>query len=168
MLTRQLRELEAAGLIHREVYAEVPPRVEYSLTALGRSLEPVIRSLWTWGNTYLEVRRTAPRSLNGFGATHKLGDAARALPTSSCRQTAPQVCVSMNMLFPLSRKAARATGDLILHTAQHLRVVTISNVGGTPPPRALPKFKNKIWNFNMLQGRWRSLGKNDKPMNSMP
>ena len=57
MLTRQLRELEAAGLIHREVYAEVPPRVEYSLTKLGRSLEPVIRSLWSWGNTYLEERR---------------------------------------------------------------------------------------------------------------
>src|SRR6201991_3719218 len=58
MLTRQLRELEAAGLIHREVYLEVPPRVEYSLTKLGRSLEPVIRSLWSWGNTYLEGRRS--------------------------------------------------------------------------------------------------------------
>jgi DNA-binding HxlR family transcriptional regulator len=69
MLTRQLRELEAAGLIHREIYAEVPPRVEYSLTALGRSLEPVIRSLWTWGNTYLEVRQTAPRPLNGVSAS---------------------------------------------------------------------------------------------------
>jgi DNA-binding HxlR family transcriptional regulator len=69
MLTRQLRELEAAGLIHREVYAEVPPRVEYSLTALGRSLEPVIRSLWTWGNTYLEVRKTAPRAVSGVSAS---------------------------------------------------------------------------------------------------
>ena len=59
MLTRQLRELEAAGLIHREVYAEVPLRVEYSLTKLGRTLEPVIRSLWSWGNSYLEVRRTS-------------------------------------------------------------------------------------------------------------
>ncbi len=60
MLTRQLRELETAGLIHREVYAQVPPRVEYSLTKLGRSLEPVIRSLWSWGNTYLEERRSPP------------------------------------------------------------------------------------------------------------
>jgi DNA-binding HxlR family transcriptional regulator len=60
MLTRQLRELEAAGLIHREVYPEVPPRVEYSLTKLGRSLEPILRSLWSWGNTYLDDRRTAP------------------------------------------------------------------------------------------------------------
>ena len=60
MLTRQLRELEAAGLIHREVYAEVPPRVEYSLTTRGRSLEPVVRSLWIWGNSYLAERKTAP------------------------------------------------------------------------------------------------------------
>src|ERR1700761_1738795 len=65
MLTRQLRELEAAGLIHREVYAEVPPRVEYSLTPLGRSLEPVIRSLWTWGNGYLAGRETHSASLEG-------------------------------------------------------------------------------------------------------
>src|SRR3954468_9018331 len=59
MLPRQPRELEAAGLIHREVYAEVPLRVEYSLTKLGRALEPVVRALWTWGNSYLAVRRTA-------------------------------------------------------------------------------------------------------------
>jgi hypothetical protein len=52
----------------------------------------------------------------------------------------------------VARKAIRATGDLILHTAQHLPVVTISNVDGTPPPRGLPKLKNKIWNFNLLRG----------------
>ncbi len=49
MLTNQLRELEADGLVHREVYAQVPPKVEYSLTARGRSLEPVIRALKDWG-----------------------------------------------------------------------------------------------------------------------
>jgi len=65
MLTRQLRELEAAGLIHREIYPEVPPRVEYSLTPLGRSLEPVIRALWGWGHAYLGVRKSAPRPFNG-------------------------------------------------------------------------------------------------------
>ncbi|WP_338827343.1 helix-turn-helix domain-containing protein [Bradyrhizobium sp. 27S5] len=69
MLTRQLRELETADLIHREIYPEVPPRVEYSLTARGRSLEPVIRSLWSWGNAYLEERRAAPRALNGASAS---------------------------------------------------------------------------------------------------
>src|SRR4029077_283095 len=68
MLTRQLRELEAAGLIHREAYAPVPPRVEYSLTPLGRSLEPVIRSLWSWGHAYLEVRSMAPRARGGVPA----------------------------------------------------------------------------------------------------
>ena len=65
MLTRQLRELEADGLIHREIYAQVPMRVEYSLTMLGRSLEPVVRMLWTWGNDYLAERRARPHALNG-------------------------------------------------------------------------------------------------------
>ena len=69
MLTKQLRALEEDKLVIRKVYAEVPPRVECSLTPLGRSLEPVIRSLWTWGNGYLEVRRTAPRALNGVSAS---------------------------------------------------------------------------------------------------
>src|ERR1700741_1707807 len=74
MLTRQLRELEAAGLIHRRIYAEVPARVEYSLTALGRSLEPVIRSLWSWGNTYLEVRKTTPRAVSGVSSSAQRGN----------------------------------------------------------------------------------------------
>lgn len=53
MLTHQLRELEADGLIHRQVYAEVPPRVEYSLTPRGRSLQPVIAALKAWGDTHV-------------------------------------------------------------------------------------------------------------------
>ena len=52
VLTAQLRAMEKSGLVHREVYAEVPPRVEYSLTELGRSLKPILDSLWAWGEEY--------------------------------------------------------------------------------------------------------------------
>lgn len=50
MLTNQLRELEADGLIERKVYAEVPPKVEYSLSPLGQSLQPIILALKQWGD----------------------------------------------------------------------------------------------------------------------
>ena len=52
VLTAQLRDMEASGLISRKVYAEVPPKVEYSLTGLGESLRPVIDVLRTWGEGY--------------------------------------------------------------------------------------------------------------------
>jgi len=47
-LTKQLRELEDRGVVHREVYREVPPKVEYSLTPLGESLSPVLMAMHTW------------------------------------------------------------------------------------------------------------------------
>ncbi|MFE7133134.1 winged helix-turn-helix transcriptional regulator [Streptomyces sp. NPDC057638] len=59
MLTRQLRELENDGLVARTVYPEVPPRVEYTLTDVGRSLDAITAQLDTWGRWYQEkVRRS--------------------------------------------------------------------------------------------------------------
>lgn len=52
VLTAQLRDMEACGLVDRRVYAEVPPRVEYSLTELGRSLRPILDAMWAWGEAY--------------------------------------------------------------------------------------------------------------------
>ena len=52
VLTAQLRDMEQNGLVHREVYAEVPPRVEYSLTELGRSLEPILDAMRNCGEGY--------------------------------------------------------------------------------------------------------------------
>ena len=52
VLTAQLRAMEENGFVPRQVYAEVPPRVEYSLTDLGRSLKPILDSMWAWGEGY--------------------------------------------------------------------------------------------------------------------
>ena len=52
VLTAQLRDMEARGLVTREVFAEVPPRVEYTLTDIGRSLKPVLDAMWVWGEDY--------------------------------------------------------------------------------------------------------------------
>ena len=52
VLTAQLREMEASGLLTRTVYAEVPPRVEYTLTELGYSLKPILDAMLVWGQEY--------------------------------------------------------------------------------------------------------------------
>ena len=52
VLTAQLRDMEAKGLLTRTVYAEVPPRVEYTLTETGRSLKPILDSMVVWGADY--------------------------------------------------------------------------------------------------------------------
>ncbi len=57
MLIQQLRELEADRILSRKVYAEVPPRVEYSFTAYGETLKPVLRALVSWGTTHFKERR---------------------------------------------------------------------------------------------------------------
>lgn len=53
MLTQQLRELEADGLVMREVFPVIPPKVEYSLTEFGRSIAPVLEAMYSWGTGYL-------------------------------------------------------------------------------------------------------------------
>jgi len=54
MLTRQLRELETDRIIHREIYRQIPPKVEYSLTGFGKTLSPILASLEQWGMDYVE------------------------------------------------------------------------------------------------------------------
>ena len=56
VLTAQLRQMEESGLLTRTVYPEVPPRVEYTLTELGRSLKPVLDAMWDWGEAYKQRR----------------------------------------------------------------------------------------------------------------
>ena len=60
VLTAQLRDMEEKGLLSRKVYAEVPPRVEYTLTELGYSLKPILDAMWTWGEAYKSSRGAAP------------------------------------------------------------------------------------------------------------
>ncbi|OMF69652.1 winged helix-turn-helix transcriptional regulator [Paenibacillus glucanolyticus] len=63
MLTNQLRELEAADIVLREVYPEVPPRVEYSITEYGRTLEPILVMMHEWGVNHVEHLRSKERLL---------------------------------------------------------------------------------------------------------
>ena len=57
VLTAQLRDMEAKGLLTRTVYAEVPPRVEYTLTDIGYSLKPILASMVVWGTNYQQKAR---------------------------------------------------------------------------------------------------------------
>ncbi|MDE1996795.1 MAG: helix-turn-helix transcriptional regulator [Rhizobiaceae bacterium] len=66
MLTKQLRELEESGLVSRTVFPVVPPRVDYALTPLGASLEPIIKAMAQWGeeNVFCHTGKQEVRSLN--------------------------------------------------------------------------------------------------------
>lgn len=68
MLTLQLRELERAGVIHREVYTQVPPKVEYSLTELGRSLIPLLWQMFAWGERYIHMKQAQDDQATNLGA----------------------------------------------------------------------------------------------------
>lgn len=67
MLTQQLRQMEADNLVQRKVYAEVPPRVEYSLTKVGRSLSPILEAMHRWGTEYLILneKKRSGKTLGG-------------------------------------------------------------------------------------------------------
>lgn len=58
VLTNNLRQMESSGLVLRKVYAEVPPKVEYSLSDTGLSLKPILDSMVQWGNEYRKSRNT--------------------------------------------------------------------------------------------------------------
>jgi DNA-binding HxlR family transcriptional regulator len=83
MLTQHLRELEHDGIVHRKVYAEVPPRVEYSLTRHGESLKPILKLMSAWGNRH--------RARYGMPAvhTHKPGASANPIETVVVVQETP-------------------------------------------------------------------------------
>ncbi|WP_424920485.1 winged helix-turn-helix transcriptional regulator [Streptomyces sp. wa13] len=68
MLTQHLREMEEYGLVHREVYAEVPPRVEYTLTEHGRTLNQALQPLGVWGSE--RTRREQLEAVDAAGASH--------------------------------------------------------------------------------------------------
>jgi DNA-binding HxlR family transcriptional regulator len=62
MLTQQLRELEDDGIISRKIYAEIPPKVEYTLTEFGLTLSPVIQTLAKWGEEYMLKKQNSSRN----------------------------------------------------------------------------------------------------------
>lgn len=62
MLAQQLRELETSGIIRREVFPEIPPRVEYSLTEFGYTMQPVLEAMHAWGSGYLSLKGTFDRA----------------------------------------------------------------------------------------------------------
>ena len=72
MLTLQLRELEQDGVVHREEYPEVPPKVEYSLTALGRELKSTLVTMKDWGTTYVRsTEADAARAIQHLGTVER-------------------------------------------------------------------------------------------------
>lgn len=73
MLTQQLRELEEDGLLSRKVYPEVPPKVEYSLTETGKSLSPILASLYDWGAALMQQEGRCPECSMTRGEQKKQG-----------------------------------------------------------------------------------------------
>ncbi len=68
MLTQQLRELERDDIVHREVYKQVPPKVEYTLTPFGQSLKPVVTALNDWGVQSMNIKKEKSRRFSSARA----------------------------------------------------------------------------------------------------
>ena len=104
VLTAQLRQMEASGLLTRTVYAEVPPRVEYTLTDLGRSLRPVLDAMEAWGKAYQENARCCGRVLSQWAVAFR-----PMMPTSSraAKNIRAAVAGSLKITIP-STTAPRA------------------------------------------------------------
>ncbi|MGC0419985.1 winged helix-turn-helix transcriptional regulator [Embleya sp. AB8] len=99
VLASHLRELELDGVVHREEYAELPPRVEYSLTPLGDSLNEALRPLGVWGRTHLLGDRAYPSA-----------DADRLIVLSVVREQGELTDHEWQLLAPLLPAPARAGG----------------------------------------------------------
>jgi DNA-binding HxlR family transcriptional regulator len=84
VLIQQLREMEEHGLVHREIFRQVPPRVDYSATPLGQSLEPVLLALCEWGQMHAaelnELDRTADCIIRPVDRSHQTTDPAFRFP----------------------------------------------------------------------------------------
>jgi len=92
MLTQHLRELERDGIVHRKVFAEVPPHVEYSLTRHGESLKPILKLMSAWGKRHRARYGTVlPRSkkTNGAGRNENLNALAAPVSTQLPRIASP-------------------------------------------------------------------------------
>jgi DNA-binding HxlR family transcriptional regulator len=61
MLTQQLRDLERDGIIKRKVYSEIPPKVEYSISDLGKTMKPILEAMCDWGDSYLNNSKEATK-----------------------------------------------------------------------------------------------------------
>jgi len=83
VLTQQLRELERDGVITRKVYAEAPPRVDYSVTPFGRSLQSIVNLMRDWGDDYLASGRNNNRARNHQSRPARVPSSVRA-PTANC------------------------------------------------------------------------------------
>ena len=82
VLTQQLREMERDRILHREVYAQVPPKVEYSLTDLGKSLKPVVDAMCEWGGMFV----TGNQPVDSLGFSLPPSAIPRKIPTKEFRQ----------------------------------------------------------------------------------